>query len=195
MRAAICSGRDRELAANEIRILRSLSHPSIVRFHDSFVSGDDLCIVMQFCPGGDLSDLLGRQRAKKQKLPEPEVRAMLTQLVSALAHIHSYRIVHRDIKSSNVFVSDARGADGPHVLLGDFGVAKALESTRAMACTQCGTPYYLPPEVCNGSQYNVKADIWSLGVLAYELCALRYPFTGETLPQLVMRIVGGRWLP
>ena len=102
---AICSKRDRELAANEIRILRSLSHPSIVQFHDSFVHGDDLCIVMEFCPCGDLADLLGRQRAAMKRLPEAEVRAMLAQLTSALAHIHAARIVHRDIKSSNVFVS------------------------------------------------------------------------------------------
>ena len=61
-----------------------------------------------------------------------------------------------------------------------------------MACTQCGTPYYLPPEVCNGAQYNAKADMWSLGVLAYELCALRYPFAAATLPALVMAIVAGK---
>ena len=74
-------------------------------------------------------------------------------------------------------------------------MSKALESTRAMACTQCGTPYYLPPEVCNGAQYNAKADMWSLGVLAYELCALRYPFAAATLPALVMAIVAGKYTP
>ena len=62
-----------------------------------------------------------------------------------------------------------------------------------MACTQCGTPYYLPPEVCNGAPYDVKADLWSLGVLGYEICALRYPFAGQSLPQLIMKIIGGRY--
>ena len=70
------------------------------------------------------------------------------------------------------------GGGRHHLLLSDFGVAKALESTKAMACTQCGTPYYLPPEVCNGAAYDIKADMWSLGVLSYEIASLRYPFTG-----------------
>merc|ERR1719230_736670 len=90
-------------------------------------------------------------------------------------------------------VGPGSGGGKYHLLLGDFGVAEALESTKAMACTQCGTPYYLPPEVCNGSPYDVRADLWSLGVLSYEMCALRYPFTGQTLPQLIMRIMGGKY--
>ena len=79
--------------------------------------------------------------------------------------------------------------------LGDFGVAKALESTRALACTQCGTPYYLPPEVCSGAPYGYKADVWSLGVVGYEMASLRYPFVADSLPALVMKIVAGRRTP
>lgn len=205
----IASSKDRELALNEIHILRALDHPHIVRFVDSFVADEELCIAMDYCAGGDLTELLNRQRAASKRLPEVEVRSMLAQLSSALAHVHARRIVHRDIKSSNIFLRAAPAAGGPsavtgmpvsgggrhHLMLGDFGVAKALESTKAMACTQCGTPYYLPPEVCNGAPYDVKADLWSLGVLAYELIALRYPFTGQTLPQLIMRIIGGKYTP
>ena len=195
---AVHSAKDRALARNEIEILRKLSHPHVVRFEDTFVLGQDVCIVMQFCEGGDLARLIGEQRSAGRKLPEAEVRGLLAQLGSALAHMHALRIVYRDIKSSNVFLLGANAAPGGalgatrHALLGDFGVSKALESTRAMACTQCGTPYYLPPEVCNGAQYNAKADMWSLGVLAYELCALRYPFAAATLPALVMAIVAGK---
>ena len=195
---AVHSAKDRALARNEIEILRKLSHPHVVRFEDTFVLGQDVCIVMQFCEGGDLARLIGEQRSAGRRLPEAEVRGLLAQLGSALAHMHALRIVHRDIKSSNVFLLGANAAPGGalgatrHALLGDFGVSKALESTRAMACTQCGTPYYLPPEVCNGAQYNAKADMWSLGVLAYELCALRYPFAAATLPALVMAIVAGK---
>ena len=171
---AVHSAKDRALARNEIEILRKLSHPHVVRFEDTFVLGQDVCIVMQFCEGGDLARLIGEQRSAGRRLPEAEVRGLLAQLGSALAHMHALRIVHRDIKSSNVFLLGANAAPGGalgatrHALLGDFGVSKALESTRAMACTQCGTPYYLPPEVCNGAQYNAKADMWSLGVLAWE---------------------------
>ena len=181
---------DMEEIVSEVQLLRELDHPHVVRFDDAFVRDEDVCIVMQFCEGGDLAGLIQQQRSAGKRLPEAEVRGLLLQLASALAHMHALRVVHRDIKSSNVFLLGA-GADGAshHAMLGDFGVAKALESTRAMACTQCGTPYYLPPEVCNGAQYNAKADMWSLGVLAYELCALRYPFAAATLPALVMAIV------
>ena len=193
------SAKDRALATNEITILRKLSHPHVVRFEDSFVDKESVCIVMQYCEGGDLADLISTQRTAGKRLAEPESRGLLAQLASALAHMHSIKIVHRDIKSSNVFLlgggpSGAFGASR-YALLGDFGVAKALESTRAMACTQCGTPYYLPPEVCNGANYNTKADLWSFGVLAYEILALRYPFTADNLPALVMKIVSGKHAP
>ena len=116
------------------------------------------------------------------------------RLTAARARACALAVVHRDLKSSNIFLRTLPSAASPtspashtsfvsgggssgggqhHLLLGDFGVAKALESTKAMACTQCGTPYYLPPEVCNGAPYDVKADIWSLGVLSYEICAVR----------------------
>jgi NIMA (never in mitosis gene a)-related kinase len=173
---AVSSSHDRELAANEISILRSLQHTNIVSFYDSFVHQDEIVLVMQYCAGGDLADLIAQKRSSGDRIPDAHVRSMLCQLASALAHVHANRVVHRDIKSSNVFLMmspdappgvgrSGLDADGPGVLLGDFGVAKTLESTKAMACTQCGTPYYLPPEVCNGASYNTRADMWSLGAL------------------------------
>ena len=175
-RLAIWSEKDRQQALNESVILRSLWHPHIVRFVDSFVDGQDMCIAMELCSGGDLSTLLKVQRETQRRFPELEIRSMLAQLASALAYMHGKRVVHRDIKSSNVMLRGAGLNSERHLLLGDFGVAKALESTRAMACTVTGTPYYLPPEVCNGAAYNAKADLWSFGVLAYEICSLRLPF-------------------
>lgn len=176
---AVSSGHDRELAANEISILRSLQHTNIVSFYDSFVHEDEIVLVMQYCAGGDLADLIAQKRSSDDRIPDAHARSMVCQLASALAHVHANRVVHRDIKSSNVFLMTSPGgapggsvgrlgleADGPGVLLGDFGVAKTLESTKAMACTQCGTPYYLPPEVCNGASYNTRADMWSLGARA-----------------------------
>lgn len=175
---AIESQKDRALALNELAILRSLEHVHIVSFEDSFVHKDHLCIAMEYCSGGDLAGLLARQREAQRRLPEIEVRSMIAQLAAAVAHVHSRKVLHRDIKSSNVLlrtlpagaspavasshscsaslpssarsaseVSQASGGGRHHLLLSDFGVAKALESTKAMACTQCGTPYYLPPEV------------------------------------------------
>ena len=138
---AVHSAKDRALARNEIEILRKLSHPHVVAFEDSFVLEQDVCIVMQFCEGGDLAGLIGEQRSAGKRLPEAEVRGLLAQMASALAHMHTLRIVHRDIKSSNVFLLSAAAANGGafgasrHALLGDFGVSKAHGSTRA-TCIQ-----------------------------------------------------------
>ena len=108
----------------------------MVRFVDSFIVDEELCIAMEFCAGGDLAALLSRQRAAAKRLPELELRSMLAQLAAALAHVHSRRVVHRDIKSSNIFLRSAvvpgggasavptSGGGRHHLMLGDFGVAK-----------------------------------------------------------------------
>ena len=89
------------------------------------------------------------------------------------------RIIHRDIKSHNIFLMK----DGS-VKLGDFGIVKVLENTKSKAATVIGTPYYFSPEMCKGESYDEKTDVWSLGVLLYEMCALEYPFTGKNIAQL-----------
>ena len=112
---AIAAAKDRQLALNEIAILKSLDHPHVVHFVDSFVADEELCIAMEYCAGGDLTALLARQRSAAKRLPEVEVRSMIAQLASALAHVHSRRIVHRDIKSSNVFLRAAHPGGGAGV--------------------------------------------------------------------------------
>ncbi len=95
----------------------------------------------------------------------------------AVKHIHSKKVLHRDIKLQNVLLTSAN-----EVKLGDFGISKLLESTGDFAKTSLGTPYYLSPEICSGKKYGSKSDIWMLGCLLYELCALKRPFEGESLP-------------
>jgi len=134
----VCSDRDRELAANEVSILRSLQHSNIVAFYDSFVYGSEIVLVMQYCPGGDLAGLIAEKRAASRRIPDAHVRSMVCQLASALSHVHANRVVHRDLKASNVFLmSKAPGTprraglepdvEAVGVMLGDFGVAKTLE--------------------------------------------------------------------
>lgn len=89
----------------------------------------------------------------------------------ALKHVHDKKIIHRDLKSSNVFLK----VDNT-ILLGDFGIAKELKFSEEKANSQIGTPYYLSPEIIENKPYNKKTDVWSLGVLLYELCALKHPF-------------------
>lgn len=114
-----------------------------------------LCsIVMEYADGGDLQQLVNKHKDAGTFMGEDEALGYFVQICLGLKHIHDKSIVHRDIKSPNVFLTK----DGL-VKLGDFGVAKALDHTAAMAQTQIGTPYYLSPEIVAGEQYNRKTDV------------------------------------
>jgi len=112
------------------------------------------------------------------------------QLVSALAYIHSKKIMHRDLKTQNVFI----GRDGS-LRLGDFGLAKVLERTDDFATTFTGTPFYLAPEICMSQNYGFQSDLWSLGCILYELCSLEHAFAADSLLSLVYKIVRGNFEP
>lgn len=107
----------------------------------------------------------------------------------AIKHIHDRKIVHRDIKSQNIFL-DSSG----FIKLGDFGIAKCLNYTLdKLQTTLIGTPYYLSPEIIHNKPYSYKSDIWSLGVLLYEICALKMPFEANSIPLLSLKIIKGKY--
>jgi NIMA (never in mitosis gene a)-related kinase len=105
-----------------------------------------------------------------------------------LKHVHDRKILHRDIKCQNVFLTKQN-----IIKMGDFGIARVLRHTVDVAKSMVGTPYYLSPEIIEGRPYSFKSDIWSLGVMLYELCALRPPFEGSSMHFLSMQIVRGRY--
>jgi len=107
-----------------------------------------------------------------------------------MKHVHDRKILHRDLKCQNIFLTK-----NGIIKLGDFGIARVLSSTRENARTMVGTPYYLSPEIIDNKPYSFKSDIWSLGVVLYELCALKPPFDAASLPQLAMRITKGNYNP
>ena len=96
-----------------------------------------------------------------------------------MKHVHDRKILHRDIKCQNVFV-----CKNGCIKLGDFGIARVLRNTMEVAKSMVGTPYYLSPEIIEGRPYSFKSDIWSLGVMLYEMCALRPPFEGSSMHYL-----------
>ncbi len=113
-----------------------------------------------------------------------------TQMALALKHCHDRKLLHRDLKSQNVFLTSKN-----YVKLGDFGIAKVLEHTSDKANTVVGTPYYLSPEIVQGQPYSFASDVWSLGVILYEMCALRPPFLATNLPALGLKIIKGTYPP
>jgi serine/threonine protein kinase len=108
-----------------------------------------------------------------------------------MKHIHDRKIIHRDIKAQNIFLM----AKDNSIRLGDFGVARVLDYTVAKAKTQVGTPYYIAPEILKGRAYTNKADVWSMGILLYELCALDVPIKAANLHDLYKRIMNFRKAP
>merc|ERR1719277_1805737 len=173
-------------AVKESNVLSSLRHPYIVRYRETFHEDDWLCIVMDYCEGGDLSGRIKKMRQSGKSIPQDQILRWFTQSVLALKYIHDMHILHRDLKSGNFFLSKSG-----NIKMGDFGIAKVLECTAACAQTQIGTPYYLSPEICKGKAYSWGSDIWSMGCILYEMCARRVPFDAADLKSLIQKITKG----
>jgi len=180
------SRQEKEDAVKESKVLSSLKHPYIVRYRESFHEDGWLCIVMDYCEGGDLSDKIKKMRQTGRTFPQEQLLRWFTQAMLALKYIHDMHILHRDLKSGNFFLSKSG-----NLKMGDFGIAKVLECTAACAQTQIGTPYYLSPEICQGKPYAWGSDIWSMGCILYEMCARRVPFDAPDLKGLIQRITRG----
>ncbi|KAB0343657.1 hypothetical protein FD754_020583 [Muntiacus muntjak] len=173
---------EKEASKKEVILLAKMKHPNIVTFFSSFQENNRLFIVMEYCDGGDLMKRIRRQRGVL--FSEDQILSWFVQISLGLKHIHDRKVLHRDIKTQNVFLSK----NGMVAKLGDFGIARVLNNTMELARTCVGTPYYLSPEICQNKPYNNKTDIWSLGCVLYELCTLRHPFEANNLQQLVLKI-------
>ncbi|XP_062478659.1 serine/threonine-protein kinase Nek2 isoform X2 [Pezoporus occidentalis] len=185
---------EKQMLVSEVNLLRELRHPNIVRYYDRIVdkSSTTLYIVMEYCDGGDLASLIAKCTKERHYLEESFVLRVLTQLTLALKECHRRSdggvTVHRDLKPANVFLDGKQ-----NVKLGDFGLARILHHDTSFAKTFVGTPYYMSPEQMNYMSYNEKSDIWSLGCLLYELCALSPPFRACSQKELAEKIKEGKF--
>uniref|UniRef100_A0A8D0NP57 non-specific serine/threonine protein kinase n=1 Tax=Sus scrofa TaxID=9823 RepID=A0A8D0NP57_PIG len=166
------SNKEREESRREVAVLANMKHPNIVQYRESFEENGSLYIVMDYCEGGDLFKRINAQ--KGILFQEDQILDWFVQICLALKHVHDRKILHRDIKSQNIFLTK----DGT-VQLGDFGIARVLNSTVELARTCIGTPYYLSPEICENKPYNNKSDIWALGCVLYEMCTLKHALIAE----------------
>ncbi|XP_063884250.1 serine/threonine-protein kinase Nek8-like isoform X1 [Scylla paramamosain] len=181
------SASERQMSLNEINVLALLDHPNIVSYMDSFERDTILCIEMEYADGGSLAQYL-TQRVKR--IDEREVLAIFHQITAAIAHMHHHHILHRDLKTANIFLTK----EG-QVKVGDFGISKMMSTQSVHAHTVLGTPYYISPEMCEGKEYDEKSDIWALGCILYEMACLQKTFEGSNLPALVNKIMKGQFAP
>lgn len=179
---------EKENAKHEIDVLSRLHHPNITRYVEHFEHRGSLFIVMEYADGGDLYTKVKSQKGKL--LSEKQVLFYFSQICLALGYLHERRILHRDLKSQNVFLTK----DGV-VKLGDFGISTVLRNTCELRRTVCGTPYYFSPELCLNKPYNNKSDVWALGCILYELTTLTHAFDGPNMRALVQKILKGVYPP
>lgn len=179
---------EREKTEQEVRLLQKLRHTNIVAYKDSYIDREQfLCIVMVNCEGGDMYSKI--KSAKGKKFTEAQILEWFAQILLALLYLHERRILHRDLKTQNIFLKNSK------IRLGDFGIAKVLDGTRDFANTCIGTPYYMSPELFKNKPYSYKSDVWGLGCVIYEMCNLRHAFDAQSLNGLAMKIMRGAYPP
>ncbi|CAD2219393.1 Protein tyrosine kinase/Protein kinase domain containing protein, putative [Angomonas deanei] len=184
------SKKERQQSLNEARVLSALKHPNIINYVDSFLAkrSDHLCIVMEFADGGDLCGRIKKNYGVHFR--ETQVLDWFIQIVMSLNYVHQRKILHRDVKTQNIFLTTDN-----IIKLGDFGIARALVGTYDQAKTFVGTPYYLSPELILEQPYDHRSDIWAAGVVLYELLALKHPFNANDMKGLMQRILKVQYDP
>jgi len=167
----------------ESEVLKSIESKYVVKYYESFEEENKLNIVMEYCECGDLYEYIEKQKKNKQPLNENIIWKFFIKITLGLADIHKLKILHRDLKSLNIFLKQEND-----VRVGDLGVAKVLNNTY-FAKTFIGTPYYLSPELCEDKPYNDKSDVWALGCILYELCTYNHPFNAKSQGGLILKIL------
>ena len=162
------------IIASEINCLKTLDHPNVVNFYESFQDEDHFHIILEFLSGGELINKI----EKETYMNEKKTKAYFYQVLKIINHMHGKGICHRDIKPENFLLSSSRGIEELKIV--DFGLSKRfiLEDGKIRLFALCGSPYYVAPEVLTGD-YDEKIDLWSAGIMLYYMLTLQMPFAGK----------------
>ena len=180
------SEKEKENALNEVRILASVKNNFVVPYKEAFIDdqSQSLWIIMEFADDGDLFQKICEHQNKGSYFSEKEIWSIFIQVLLGLKALHELKIMHRDLKSANVFLYKDSTAK-----LGDLNVSKVAK--QGLSYTQTGTPYYASPEVWKDQPYDSKSDLWSLGWVLYEAIALKPPFRAEDMQGLYKKVLKG----
>lgn len=165
---------------NEIEIMKEVKSPNIVNLYDVFFTKNNVYIITEFCNGGDLRSYLCKQ---KDPLPEPKARIILKDIIIGFKELYNKKIIHRDLKPENILINDNI------FKIGDFGFAKHVDNFKnQMLKTLVGTPLYMSPQILKHEVYNTKCDVWSLGLIFYEMLFGKTPWPARSQYELIMSI-------
>ncbi|KAJ3198974.1 MAP/microtubule affinity-regulating kinase 3, partial [Dinochytrium kinnereticum] len=168
----------------EVRIMKLLNHPHIVRLYEVIDTPKDLYLIMEYAAGGEIFDYLVAHGRMKEK----DARRHFRQIISAVEYCHNLHIIHRDLKAENLLLDASM-----NVKIADFGFSNQFNPGQRLN-TWCGSPPYAAPELFQGKEYSgPEVDIWSLGVVLYVLVCGSLPFDGSTLPKLRARVLAGKY--
>jgi len=158
-----------KLLVTEIGIMKTSEHPNIVSYYDSYLVGEHIWVVMEYMGSGCLTEVL--EQFDYVQMNESQIALVCSSTLKGLQYIHSLHRIHRDIKSDNLLI----GNDGS-IKLADFGYAAQLTQEKQKRNTIVGTPYWMAPELIRGQNYDVKVDIWSLGIMGMEMAEGEPPY-------------------
>ena len=180
--------KEKQNALNEVRILASIKSPFVISYKEAFIEESDksLCIVMEYADRGDLYQKIMQFKKSGCLIEETDVWRIFIQMTRGLKALHDLKILHRDLKSANIFLFSDGSAK-----IGDCNVSKVVY--KGLGYTQTGTPYYASPEVWNDEPYDNKSDIWSLGCVTYEMLTLHPPFRAESMDGLYQKVTKGQY--
>ena len=181
-----CIEEDKEIL-NEINILRSMDHPSVLKIFEFYSNRKNYSIVTELCPGGELF----QQIIDKGPFNEKYTAFVMYQLFSAVNYCHKMHIVHRDLKPENILIVSKEQDLFPIIKVCDFGTSKIFEKGK-IERKLVGSSYYIAPEVLK-KKYNEKCDLWSCGVIMYILLSARPPFPGEDDNEIMERVIIGEY--
>ena len=182
------SDKEKQNALNEVRILASVKSTFVISYKEAFIDEADksLCIVMEYADKGDLYQKITQFKKIGCLMEEIDIWKIFIQMTKGLKALHDLKILHRDLKSANIFLFSDGSAK-----IGDLNVSKVAK--KGLGYTQTGTPYYASPEVWRDQPYDSKSDIWSLGCVTYEMIALHPPFRAENMEALYNKVIKGQY--